>query len=241
MEIVENFDEKSYNNNGKPWKSSRILRLNPNCFIFHYFHHFSPFFVFFYIFTLSHLHLLYLLLIYLLLSYLTFSFSLFLFFSFSLFFFFSSLLFLFLSSLLSSLFSFFSSLLFFLLSSFFFLLSSFFFLLSSFFFLLSSFFFLLSSFFFTRVLKILLVPFRLRSTGSRIFPGRDFRDCFRFFRRKLGSTVVLCMRQSTAVGISPVFYMKMDSDPVRELVQQRIHEPIRQSTEPFTESHTFFT
>ena len=29
MEIVEDFDEKSYNNNGKPWKSSRILRVNP--------------------------------------------------------------------------------------------------------------------------------------------------------------------------------------------------------------------
>ena len=29
MEIVEDFDEKSYNNNGKPWKSSRILRMNP--------------------------------------------------------------------------------------------------------------------------------------------------------------------------------------------------------------------
>ena len=27
MEIVEDFDEKSYNNNGKPWKSSRILRV----------------------------------------------------------------------------------------------------------------------------------------------------------------------------------------------------------------------
>ena len=25
MEIVDNFDEKSYNNNGKPWKSSRIF------------------------------------------------------------------------------------------------------------------------------------------------------------------------------------------------------------------------
>ena len=34
MEIVEDFDEKSYNNNGKPWKSSRILRLNPNFFVF---------------------------------------------------------------------------------------------------------------------------------------------------------------------------------------------------------------
>ena len=34
MEIVEDFDEKSYNNNGKPQKSSRILRVNPNFFIF---------------------------------------------------------------------------------------------------------------------------------------------------------------------------------------------------------------
>ena len=25
IEIVEDFDEKSYNNNGKPWKSSMIL------------------------------------------------------------------------------------------------------------------------------------------------------------------------------------------------------------------------
>ena len=53
MEIVENFDEKSYNNNnGKPWKSSRILRVNPNFFIFLSFFiiflHFSPFFRFFY-------------------------------------------------------------------------------------------------------------------------------------------------------------------------------------------------
>ena len=28
MEIVEDFDEKSYNNNGKSWKSSRILCVN---------------------------------------------------------------------------------------------------------------------------------------------------------------------------------------------------------------------
>ena len=34
MEIVEDFDEKSYNNNGKPWKSSRILRVKPNFFFF---------------------------------------------------------------------------------------------------------------------------------------------------------------------------------------------------------------
>ena len=50
MEILEDFDEKSYNNNGKPWKSSRILRVNPIFFIFlSFFHHFSPFFRFFFI------------------------------------------------------------------------------------------------------------------------------------------------------------------------------------------------
>ena len=48
MEILEDFDEKSYNNNGKPWKSSRILRVNPIFFIFLFFHHFSPFFRFFF-------------------------------------------------------------------------------------------------------------------------------------------------------------------------------------------------
>ena len=37
MEIVEDFDEKSYNNNGKPWKSSRILRVNPIFFISFFF------------------------------------------------------------------------------------------------------------------------------------------------------------------------------------------------------------
>ena len=42
MKIVEDFDEKSYNNNGKPWKSSRILRVKPNFFIFSFF----PFFIF---------------------------------------------------------------------------------------------------------------------------------------------------------------------------------------------------
>ena len=51
MEIVEDFDEKSYNNNGKPWKSSRILRVKPNCFIFSFFFSFFifsifPFFIF---------------------------------------------------------------------------------------------------------------------------------------------------------------------------------------------------
>ena len=49
MEIVEDFDEKSYNNNGRPWKSSRILRVNPNFFIFlSFFIIFLPFFVFFF-------------------------------------------------------------------------------------------------------------------------------------------------------------------------------------------------
>ena len=47
MEIVKDFDEKSYNNNnGKPWKSSRILRVKPNCFIFSLFFHFFTFFIF---------------------------------------------------------------------------------------------------------------------------------------------------------------------------------------------------
>ena len=49
MEIVEDFDEKSYNNNGKPWKSSRILRVNPFFFIFlSFFIIFLHFFVFFF-------------------------------------------------------------------------------------------------------------------------------------------------------------------------------------------------
>ena len=44
MEIVEDFDKKSYNNNGKPWKSSRILRLNSFFYIFSFF----PFSFFFF-------------------------------------------------------------------------------------------------------------------------------------------------------------------------------------------------
>ena len=48
MEIVKDFDEKSYNNNGKPWKSSMVLRVKPNFhFSFFFSHHFSPFFSFF--------------------------------------------------------------------------------------------------------------------------------------------------------------------------------------------------
>ena len=53
MEIVEDFDEKSHNNNGKPWKSSRILRLNLlfiflSFFIFSHFSFFSIFHFFFF-------------------------------------------------------------------------------------------------------------------------------------------------------------------------------------------------
>ena len=65
MEIVEDFDKQSYNNNGKPWKSSKILRLNRNFFIFHFsslffifsFFHVSSFFhsfQFFAIFSFLH-------------------------------------------------------------------------------------------------------------------------------------------------------------------------------------------
>ena len=63
MEIVEDFDEKSYNNNGKPWKSSWILRVNPIFFIFlsffiiflHFFHFsFFSFFHFFFFFIFFH-------------------------------------------------------------------------------------------------------------------------------------------------------------------------------------------
>ena len=50
IEIVEDFDENSYNNNSKPWKSSRILRVNPS---FSFFFLFSLFFHFF-IFTFFH-------------------------------------------------------------------------------------------------------------------------------------------------------------------------------------------
>ena len=62
MGIVKDFDEKSYNNNGKPWTSSRILRVKPNFFIFslfiifrHFFVYFLHFFVFFSFFIVVHL------------------------------------------------------------------------------------------------------------------------------------------------------------------------------------------
>ena len=55
MEIVEDFDEQSYYNNGKPWKSSRILRVNP--FFSFFFLFLSFFFIFsvvFFIFSFFH-------------------------------------------------------------------------------------------------------------------------------------------------------------------------------------------
>ena len=59
MEIVEDFEEKRYNNNGKPWKSSRILRVNPIFFIFiSFFIIFLHFFVFF-IFSFFHFFFIY--------------------------------------------------------------------------------------------------------------------------------------------------------------------------------------
>ena len=56
MKIVEDFYEKSHNNNGKPWKSSRILRAKPNFFIFLSFFIFSFvfFFPFFHFFSFFH-------------------------------------------------------------------------------------------------------------------------------------------------------------------------------------------
>ena len=59
MEIVKKFNEKRYNNNGKPWKSSKILRVNPNFLIFLSFFiiflHFSffSFFIFLHFFNFS--------------------------------------------------------------------------------------------------------------------------------------------------------------------------------------------
>ena len=65
MEIVEDFDEKSYNNNGEPWKSSRILRVKTktlknlrNCaFVFHglfiFAHCYSLFLIVFHVFLFS--------------------------------------------------------------------------------------------------------------------------------------------------------------------------------------------
>ena len=54
LEIVKDFDEKSYNNNGKPLKSSMILRVNPDLFIvLSFFIIFLHFFMFFHFFSFS--------------------------------------------------------------------------------------------------------------------------------------------------------------------------------------------
>ena len=88
MEIVEDFDEKSYNNNGKPWKSSRILRVNPIFSFFlsfsHIFFHFLSFsFIFFHFLSFSFIFFYFLLF----LHFLSFSFIFFHFLSFSFIFF----------------------------------------------------------------------------------------------------------------------------------------------------------
>ena len=57
-EIVEDFDEKSYNNNGKSWKSSRILRVNPFFHVSFFFHHFLSFSIIFFHFLSFSLSLL---------------------------------------------------------------------------------------------------------------------------------------------------------------------------------------
>ena len=57
MELVEDFDETSYNNNGKPWTSSMILRVNEkflHFFIFSCFSSFFSFFSFFHCFIVFH-------------------------------------------------------------------------------------------------------------------------------------------------------------------------------------------
>ena len=53
MEIVEDFDEKSYNN-GESWKSSRILRVNPFFSFFFLFSSFFSLFSFFHFFSIFH-------------------------------------------------------------------------------------------------------------------------------------------------------------------------------------------
>ena len=54
MDIVQDVDEISYNNNSKHWKSSRILSVKLNFFIFL---DFSSFFFFFFSFFRFLLHL----------------------------------------------------------------------------------------------------------------------------------------------------------------------------------------
>ena len=85
MEIVEDFDEKSYNNNnnGEPWKSSKILNVKPNFFIFSLFIISLHFFVIFSFFSFFHFfHFLH---FFIFLHVFTFFFIFFFFFSFSIF------------------------------------------------------------------------------------------------------------------------------------------------------------
>ena len=95
MDIVEDVDEKSYNNNGKPWNSSRILRVNPNFFIFHWcssFFRFFPFHHFFIFLFFSFFHVFQFSFFFNFFHFLSFSFIVCLFLSFSLFFIFCHVL-----------------------------------------------------------------------------------------------------------------------------------------------------
>ena len=87
MEIVEDFDEKCYNNNGKSWKSSRILRVNlffHFSFFFHFFiYFFFSFFHFFIFFIFSFFHFFFHFFIFFHFHFLSFSFIFFHFLSFS--------------------------------------------------------------------------------------------------------------------------------------------------------------
>ena len=57
LRIVKDFDEQSNNNNGKPWKSSRTLRVKPIFFIFLHVSSFSSyFFIFQFLFFLQNFH-----------------------------------------------------------------------------------------------------------------------------------------------------------------------------------------
>ena len=81
MEIVEDFDEKSYNNNCKPWKSLRILRVNPFFHFSFFFHHFFRFFFFFFhffiFFFIFHFFLLFFIFYFLFFTFLFFFFFIF--------------------------------------------------------------------------------------------------------------------------------------------------------------------
>ena len=76
MEIVEDFDEKSYKKQRKPWKSSRILHVKPNFFIFSLFIIFSCFlFIFFFFVNCSSFFFYFLFFLHLSSFFFSFSFS----------------------------------------------------------------------------------------------------------------------------------------------------------------------